>query len=405
MPRGEEDDDAGVVEAEATTEESSTESIEAQFQALLKDRLEWRAAAKPLAIADAEATEERRVAQLRRLAERGATELLDPLHGALVWLALHQAEDGRFSDKAMRVRCKALGHRDLKKKEGSCELVHRAGSSDLYAVPATALAVLAFLDFRDQDARGVFEPHLAKAVAWLLARQKEDGSFERASREFYASAMALMALGQAATTSGSIPIKKAVERGLVRLYDQRGPTGGYRYRRLQRGDLSVTGWVTQAVEAAKAAGAEIPRGMEDDLRNFHHLIWRGGAEFRYTVGGNLGRQTLYPVGMLMGHILLEEVDLRDLDAWRLYMHEAKSVWKQGPPEYTLYYGIRIALLLDEGLKEPWATWVRELAARHEKVGGAAGSFRSSRVGMFSLAGPVVTTALAALTLEHALYER
>ena len=75
-----------------------------------------------------------------------ASGLLQPVAAALDWLALHQGEDGRFSTAAAEERCKVARPR-LRLRE------LRAGPGrGSYDVAETALAVLAFLDFRDQDA-------------------------------------------------------------------------------------------------------------------------------------------------------------------------------------------------------------------------------------------------------------
>lgn len=322
------------------------------------------AEAPPLPVADPEAVEARRMEQIERLAARQASGLLQPVAAALDWLALHQGSDGRFSTAAVEERCKALGH-------DSCLRELRAGPGPKYDVAETALAVLAFLDFRDQDARGVYEPVLARGVAWLLAQMKPDGSIP-GERCYYAQAMALMALGQAAGTSGREDLRRAVEKGLRWLHAQAGPDGGYRYGPRMAGDLSVTGWVAQAVEAARRAGIPRPAGMEGGLRRFLDFVWLGGA--RYGYDRRVDQPTLYPTGMLLGYIVEESPDPALLAQWRRYLTRPEVSPGRARPAamrpglYEVYYAVRMVLVLEGALTRPWAGWLRQVVDAQLKAG-------------------------------------
>lgn len=341
--------------------------------------------------ADPDAAEKRRIEQLELLRQRKALGLLDHIGQGLAWLALHQGPDGRISDASVAARCAELGH------DPACA---RNPNFEGYAgAAATGLAVVAMLDFRDQDMQGVFEPTLARAVTWLRGQQREDGTF--LGRAHYATAISLLALGQAAAASGSEDLRKSVERGLRELYAQRGPDGGYQYRAGDPGDVSVSPWVAQAIEAARGAKAEIPPGMEPDLRGFIDAVWTGDARFRYQAHGR-ERPTLFPAGMLL--CLIERDEQRAwaqdavLDSWRQWLREAPKKQKWGT--YTTYYAARVVIRLEPELPEEWAREILALAARQRPPGPAAGSFEGT-LG----AGTVVETALSLLTLEHALYKR
>jgi len=75
--------------------------------------------------------------------------------------------------------------------------------TDLTVRPAETADGPAFLDFRDQDAKGLFETNLANAVQWLVSQQKKNGSFK--GRYSYSTPIAVMALGQAASSSAAKP--------------------------------------------------------------------------------------------------------------------------------------------------------------------------------------------------------
>ncbi|MHC4224480.1 MAG: hypothetical protein ACYSUN_10865, partial [Planctomycetota bacterium] len=139
--------------------------------------------------------------------------------------------------------------------------------------------------------------------------------------------------------------------------------------------------------------------LHRNLDTFFDSIWIVDHRFNYLVGYR-ERPTLAPVGMLMGHILWEEPEPYFLDLWRRYLRTPRSV--AGGNLYTLYYGVRVAILLEQGIPEPWRTHVFKLAKAQVQKGSAAGAFRKVR---WNGRGEVLTTALAVLTLEHALFLR
>jgi len=333
--------------------------------------------------ANPEDSEKRRLEQLELLRQRKAVLLLDHIDAGLAWLALHQGADGRITDASAIARCTELGHKP------PCA----RGSEDMADTAATALSVLALLEFRDQDRLGVFEPTLARAVSWLRSCQRKDGSFP--GRPFYSAAMALLALGQAASSTGSGELREVVSRGLVHLAAQQGPGGGYRYGTGATGDLSVTAWVAQAVEAARRAKVEIPQEMEEGLARFLELTWMGEHRFSY-LPREAERPSLDPAGILTGLIVWKEPRPDTIESWRR--------WLAGPPPrriYSLYYGVRVAIALEHDLPDAWRRAVLELAAKQNPSGSAAGAFPKNELAV----GTVIETCFSVLTLEHALYDR
>lgn len=356
-------------------------------------------AAEPLPVEDPDSAEKRRLDQLAKLRQRESLSLLGSIGGGLAWMALHQGDDGHFGADAAAARCAALGH------DPPCVA---AGAREGRPLAATALSVLALLDFRDQDARGLFEPTLARGVGWLLAQQGDDGSFRTWERAGYSGAIGMMALGQAATASGREDLRRAVERGLAFAALHNGGTGGYRYRLDEEGDLSVTGWYVQAVEAAQNAGAEVPPAMRLNLQRFVTGMARGDAGYAYVWTGGPSR-SLAPVGML-GATILEPEPKEETEKELAKQRAAK--WRAAlakPPAagdvYQTYYGVRVLLLLDGQLSEDWRKRLAELASSQVATGPAAGSFPVDKDRWFRSFGVPVGTAFTVLTLEHSLYRR
>jgi hypothetical protein len=343
---------------------------------------------EPLPQDDDEAVEARRVEQLERLRQRDLVSLLDRIHAGLAWLALHQHDDGRFSDSATRARCKKLEH-------AACA----PAESDQLAVATTALALCAFLDFRDQDALGLFEPTLSRGIAWLLSKQAPDGSFPGAGAT-YTSAIGLMAIAQASGSTGREDLRAATSRGLAWFASVQHRDGGFRYAPRQAGDLSATGWVAQAVAAARHAGIAPPPGLEEGIDRFLRSVWRGDQEFGYT-DGTRDRPSLAPVGMLTAQLVWKDVAPATHAAWRA--HLAEPVRRRNL--YWLYYAVRVALALDGGLNPALRDVSLRLAAAQSNKGDAAGSFPGKLDPWLQRGGTTLQTAVAVLTLEHALFLR
>ena len=363
------------------------------LRSFVADRRARREKDKSPAGADAEAAEARRLEQLDKLRQREAVGLLDSIHAGLAWLAIHQRDDGSFCDAATLERCGVLKHLP------TC-LDKWPNAGDAYAVANTALVAIAFLDFRDQDPNGWFDPYLGRALEWLASKQKPDGSFPGAG-QLYSTAMATMALGQAAASTGSADLLDRVKKAVAFFAAAQGPFGGFRYRAGDPlGDLSVTGWVAQALDAARHAGVELPLPLADGLERFVQYVWMDGARFQYVYRQGFSPR-LSPVGMLLGHLDWPSKKAELVDAWRAYLQGLPA---DKPPDlYGLYYGVRVSILLTGALDGPWRTWVFALAARQVHGNSAAGSFPGD---LWRWPGGVtVQTAVAVLTMEHALYLR
>jgi hypothetical protein len=363
----------------------------------LQDRRARRGQDKLPPVADLTEAERRRIDQLDKLRQRNAVGLLDAIHAGLAWLALHQRDDGSFSDTAVVERCTALKH------DPAClTAAKRDSTGDAYATAATALAVLAFLDFRDQDPNGWFDPYLGRGIEWLRKVQRPDGSFPGGG-QMYAGAMALMAVGQAAASTGSPELREAVRKGLAYFDASMGPLGGYRYRPLDpTGDLSVTAWVAQATEAARLADVQVPFRVSSGLEIFLGYFWKDTHRFSYVPTGGASA-SLAPAGMLVAHVAGKATDPAVAASWRTYL---KGLPANRPPSlYTLYYGVRLSILLDGALEDPWRTWAFDLTKQQLGTGSAAGCFPVAVHGAERATGLATQTALSVLTLEHALYLR
>lgn len=375
----------------ADVDAQSAAPADRAFGAFLTDRRGRRAKVPRPPVADPAETERRRVEELERLRQRGAVGLLDAIHGALAWLALHQVEDGSFHETGCNGRCGELKHDPV------CLSSPGADQGKRWSVGTSGLAALAWLDFRDQDIHGLFDPYLGRTLEWLAKQQRPDGSFPGT---LYEGSIAIMALGQAAVSTGLTAHRDACARGILWLERAQARGGGFRYGpNAADADLSVTAWAAQAVEAARAAGIPIPDRLQYGFEEF--LAWCHLGEHRYSyTDGVTESRSLAPAGMLLARLTTPAVDPALAASWTAYLGGLPP--RQTPSLYTLYYGVRLSILLNNSLAEPWRTWVFVLAD---------GKRRPQSPGLLVPAGygshgnPLVDHALATLTIEHALYLR
>jgi hypothetical protein len=323
---------------------------------------------------------DRRVEQLEALRRRGLVTFLDHVHSALAWLALHQGDDGSFSTEEAERRCRDLRHRP------DCV----QGSSHDDDVPATALALLAFLAFRDQDAEtGWFEPTLAHGFAWLRREQRGDGSF-RGGNVLATTAMAALALSRGAESSGRQDLRSGGAKALGFLARAIGPDGGLGAAPGEPGRLEVSVWAAMAVESARRGGVAVPSALEDGLARFVRAVWREGSRFDASVEGD-DDPRLHPAGMRTVLALApRDVGEGTFSTWRA------ALGREELDLAGLHYAVGVSTAVEESPGKPLLQQVRVLAALQEQKGDGAGSFAgladARRVGV------PIATALAALTL-------
>ena len=163
----------------------------------------------------------------------------------------------------------------------------------------------------------------------------------------------------------------------------------------------AAGAAVDATVAAEAAGVPPSPKLTQGLEIFLNYVWGGAAKFSYVYRQGPSA-SLAPAGMLVGHIAWADKPAGVLDQWKAYL---KGLPADRPPNlYTLYYGVRLSILLQGALDDPWRAWAFALSQQQVMNGTAAGSFLVP-VTASHKPGVALSTALSVLTLEHALYLR
>ncbi len=192
-----------------------------------------------------------RAAALRRFG--GGVETETAVEAGLAWLAAHQRADGAWDRLHFDDQCPKL---DVCRETA----VSWPGTDADPGV--TGLVLLAFLGAGNTPVEGEYRQTVTGALRFLLSRQDARGSFGPPDRmQLYNTAIATLALAEAAAMTESAPLRSAVQRSVANLAHAQQRCGGWDYTvdvRTDRCDMSVSGWVVMALKAASAAGASIP---------------------------------------------------------------------------------------------------------------------------------------------------
>jgi len=188
----------------------------------------------------------------RRQLETREREIRAPVARGLAWLAAHQALDGSWDCDGFEVEC---ARRGLQVCDGPGLQPHDVG--------ITALALLAFLGDGNTTHAGEHHEEVLRGVRWLLARQDPDSGLIGAGEGHaitYNHAIATLALCEVASFTDSPAVRVPARRAVELILDAQNPGAGWRYSLAPDGhsDTCVTGWMVQALHAARAAGLPVP---------------------------------------------------------------------------------------------------------------------------------------------------
>ncbi len=308
----------------------------------------------------------------------------NPVERGLKWLAAHQDATGAWdADGFMKHdpetdRCDGRG----------------AATAD---VVVTGLATIAFLGAgyldRGDAPDNPYSGNVKEALRFLLASQKEDGSFVEGSLE--SNAIAAVAVSEALALTRNPRYRLPAEKAAGFLLKQQTP--GAAWKSATGRDASLTGWCVSALASARAAGIEVPERAFADV-----LTWivsvtdmetgRVGdpARTEGSTAAAIFTRTLCGQGPLAVEAIPKGATL---------CAAKPPVWnaEEGTIDMDSWWWGTLALFEVGG--EPWTAWSARMktaiADRQQAVGSRAGSW--DPVGVEG--GRVHATALMTMNLE------
>jgi hypothetical protein len=294
---------------------------------------------------------------------------------ALEWLKKNQSKDGHWN--------------------------HRSG----HITAATGLAMLAYMGWgAKHNEAGPYQEVLRKAVEWMLAKERSGDLRYRG--DMYDHGIAAIALAEAYNLTRDERLLKAVERMVDFTVKAQNPTtGGWRYKTYEenprdKGDLSVSGWQLMALKSARLGGIDVPEGTFEKARVFLAAVTVGDRGYEYQPGRK-------PSNAMIAEGLFCEQILRK-GRMNEQMKRSTTLIQSSLPKsstvdyYYWYYG---SLAMRQAQGEAWNAWNDRLKPilleKQILTGSNRGSWipQGNKHGYASIAGPVVTTAMAALSLE------
>lgn len=203
-------------------------------------------------------------------------------------------------------------------------------------------------------------------------------------------------------------LRTALARAVQFTISQQDPvSGGWRYRPLQEGDVSMFGWHLMSLKSAELAGVRVPPAVRQRMQSFLKLVAQGNAGGLYGYRRNVvsGGRDSEPVSPAMTAEALFCHQMLGIDPASAQTREAVQLLGQNLPAlarkdyYYWYYGT-LALYQHGG--DAWQQWnarLRDhLLAEQIRTGSFAGSWEPTDPwGRYG--GRLYSTALATLSLE------
>ena len=348
---------------------------------------------------------------------------------ALAWLAAHQHPDGYWSAAGFGSHCNGEPVPDVNRRPQGAGRPH-------YDPGVTGLALLAFLGAGHSDlSENEYGNVVHQGLSYLRSIQDPEGCYppRNTQQYIYSHAIATLAMVEAYALSGNGLWHRSVQSALDFVALSRNPYFGWRYG-IKPGDndTSVTGWMVQALyaarrvnEAATARGDKPP--FKIDMTAFDGVkAWLqkvtdpdyGKAGYLTRGSGSARPQHLlnrFPAdeteamtaAMMLSRVCVGEDPLTD----ELFEKGARLCLVKSPKwsakTIDLYYWYYASTALAHGRYKHWMRWARDLekallpAQRDD-------TDLCQYLGSWDPAGPwgedggrVYSTAIAALALQAA----
>lgn len=269
----------------------------------------------------------------------------------------------------------------------------------------TGLALLAFLAHGETTSSEKYGPTVEKAIRFLVSVQKPGGEMTEINQHgVYEHAIASYAVSEAYGLTRIPSLKPVMEKAtaVILAGQQSGGSWDYHYKKEGRADLSVAGWQIQALKSALMSGAENP-GLKEAIEKAVECVKTfqnpEHGLFGYTdnkVGASM-RPSMTGVAVLCLQIG-GQADSPEARKGLNALQSADCDWNQ-PTEWPMYAWYYITQAKYHRGGSEWQAWNNDFAREFTKNQNADGSWNTPSKTHETAQGPVYSTALAALTLQ------
>lgn len=309
------------------------------------------------------------------------------VQAALRFLAATQRVDGAWDPRASGagVDRQPLGER-------------RPGAGSKSATGLTGLSLLAMMGSGNTHHTGDYADNVYRGLAYLITNQHPDGSLSGNATIYAASychSMAALALCEAAVMTQDQSAVESSRRAIAHTVRMQHPvTGGWRYTKGDRGDLSQLGWQAMVLDGGKRAGITIRRENVAGIARFLRSVRAGNGGLASYRPGEATSRTMTAEALATRLLIGEDVPRIEIEEAEQYLLGALP----GSREDNYYYWYYATLALHQLQDDAWKQWNAALKDRLLATQRGDGSWPADTV-WGGYGGTVYTTAMATLCLE------
>jgi hypothetical protein len=274
-----------------------------------------------------------------------------------------------------------------------------------HTTAATGLAMMAFMGWGAKHTEaGPYQESLHKAVEWMMTKERNGDLRHRGN--MYDHGIAAIALAEAYNLTRDERLREPIRRMVDFTIKAQNPlTGGWRYKTYRedprdKGDLSVTGWQLMALKSARLGGVKVPEEIFDKARAFLAGVTVGDRGYEYQPGRKPSN-AMIAEGLFCEHVLREGKMTEQMRQSSILIQA--QLPKSSEVDYYYWYYGSLAMRQTQGIA--WGKWNDQLKPillqKQVQRGTNRGSWtpEGRRFQYDKVAGRVVTTAMAALSLE------
>ncbi len=333
----------------------------------------------------------------------------------LLWLALHQAEDGHWSlgefNKHNRDKLE-----DVKRKTVNATGMAQETGND---VAGTAFGLLPFLAAgkthrpTGNKKEDIYLKTVDSAIKFLRAHQGAKGDFafgKSSHHQMYTHGLATIAMCEAYGLTSDPILKRHAQAAINFIEDSQDPkSGGWRYTPKSGGDTSVVGWQLMALKSGQMAGLNVKTKTLDDAKRWlDSCETKSANNYGYGYTGPSPTPTMTAVGLLCRQYM-------GTPPRNPGLLEGVKVLKKNPPggPHGIYYDYYATQVMHHMGGDSWDFWnygpnkndgIRDILIKRQDRGVGnrphqKGSWDPSNDQWGRQGGRIMQTSLCLLTLE------
>ena len=281
---------------------------------------------------------------------------------------------------------KAIAFLAARQREDGSFGSDKAGQND----PAfTALCGMALLAAGSKPGEGPYGAELQKALDYLL-EQVQDNGFIGSGGSMYIHAYALRFLAQAQLSHKTPRLEKAIAKAVALIVTSQNSRDGWRYSpNSQDADSSVTACQVIALQAARRAGAKVPEATLQRAVKYLKRCQMPDGGFAYVLPGN--ESALPRSAGVMAALYLSEVDSEEVKKGLAYL-ESHATPPDSKSPYFFFTQFHLSTALRYAGDKRFGRWYKPSRDQLLKMQSADGSWPLQHY------GPEYSTAKACIVL-------